>query len=78
MSNLEGCCVLFAGKEVLKDEQFLETIIQGVLVIRIFYVVEKHSIVNLISEFCPCFSTKSRFVIFDFGFNFTCFFILFN
>jgi len=45
MFNSEGCYVL-AGKEVLKDEQFLETIIQGVLTILIFYVVGKHLIVN--------------------------------
>jgi hypothetical protein len=41
--NLKNCCILLAGKEVLKDEQFLETIIKGIFIILIFYIVEKTS-----------------------------------
>jgi hypothetical protein len=44
--NLKNCCILLAGKEVLKDEQFLETIIKGIFIILIFYIVDKNPIVN--------------------------------
>lgn len=54
--NLECLCIVLAGKEVLKDEQFLETIIQGVFIILIIYAIEKTSNCKVkYKNYIPCF-----------------------